>query len=136
MLRFDPFSDMDAWTRGMMTGSAAGTARTPRFMPLDLYKVEDHYLLIADLPGADPGSDGLALPRAAVARADDAGADNARGAGHGARCGTDDAGHSPGCRHDDAARGRPLRCEQPRRATEQRAGSDETFGQPEADPRV
>ena len=45
MLRFDPFSDMDAWTRGMMTGSAAGTARTPRFMPLDLYKVEDHYLL-------------------------------------------------------------------------------------------
>ena len=56
MLRFDPFSDMDAWTRGMMTGSAAGTARTPRFMPLDLYKVEDHYLLIADLPGADPGS--------------------------------------------------------------------------------
>ncbi|MFE0751657.1 Hsp20/alpha crystallin family protein [Gordonia sp. NPDC058843] len=56
MLRFDPFSDMDAWTRGMMTGSAAGTARTPRFMPLDLYKVEDHYLLVADLPGADPGS--------------------------------------------------------------------------------
>lgn len=56
MLRFDPFSDMDAWARGMLTGSAAGTARTPKFMPLDLYKVEDHYMLVADLPGADPGS--------------------------------------------------------------------------------
>ena len=56
MLRFDPFSDMDAWARGMMTGSAAGTARAPRFMPLDLYKVDDHYMLVADLPGADPGS--------------------------------------------------------------------------------
>ena len=56
MLRFDPFSDMDAWARGMLTGSAAGTARTPKFMPLDLYKVDDHYMLVADLPGADPGS--------------------------------------------------------------------------------
>ena len=56
MLRFDPFSDMDAWARGMLTGSAAGTARTPKFMPLDLYKVDDHYMLVADLPGAAPGS--------------------------------------------------------------------------------
>ena len=56
MLRFDPFSDMDAWARGMLTGSVAGTARTPKFMPLDLYKVDDHYMLVADLPGADPGS--------------------------------------------------------------------------------
>ncbi|AZZ83421.1 heat-shock protein Hsp20 [Gordonia alkanivorans] len=56
MLRFDPFSDMDAWARGMLTGSTAGTARTPKFMPLDLYKIDDHYMLVADLPGADPGS--------------------------------------------------------------------------------
>lgn len=56
MLRFDPFSDVDALARGLMTGSIAGTQRTPRFMPLDLYKVGDHYMLIADLPGADPGS--------------------------------------------------------------------------------
>lgn len=56
MLRFDPFSDVDALTRGLMTGSMAGTQRTPRFMPLDLYKVDDHYMLVADLPGADPGS--------------------------------------------------------------------------------
>lgn len=25
-------------------------------MPMDLYKIEDHYLLTADLPGVDPGS--------------------------------------------------------------------------------
>ncbi|GAC67233.1 Hsp20/alpha crystallin family protein [Gordonia soli] len=56
MLRFDPFSDMDAWTRELMTGQRAGSSRTPRFMPMDLYKVEDHYVLVADLPGADPGS--------------------------------------------------------------------------------
>ncbi|MFT4125825.1 MAG: Hsp20/alpha crystallin family protein [Gordonia sp. (in: high G+C Gram-positive bacteria)] len=56
MLRFDPFNDVDALARGLMTGTPAGTQRTPKFMPLDLYKVGDHYLLIADLPGADPGS--------------------------------------------------------------------------------
>lgn len=56
MLRFDPFGDVDALARGLMTGSLAGSQRTPRFMPLDLYKVDDHYMLIADLPGADPGS--------------------------------------------------------------------------------
>ncbi|WP_026918141.1 Hsp20/alpha crystallin family protein [Gordonia shandongensis] len=56
MLRFDPFSDVDALARGLMTGSLAGTQRTPKFMPLDLYKVDDRYMLVADLPGADPGS--------------------------------------------------------------------------------
>jgi HSP20 family protein len=56
VLRFDPFSDVDALARGLMTGSVTGTQRTPRFMPLDLFKVDDHYMLIADLPGADPGS--------------------------------------------------------------------------------
>ncbi|WP_168700175.1 Hsp20/alpha crystallin family protein [Gordonia paraffinivorans] len=55
MLRFDPFSDFDAMTRSMLN-AASGTARAPRFMPMDLYKVDDHYMLIADLPGADPGS--------------------------------------------------------------------------------
>ncbi len=55
MLRFDPFSDLDALTRGLLTGQA-GTTRTPRFMPMDLCKVDDHYLLTADLPGVDPGS--------------------------------------------------------------------------------
>ena len=54
MLRFDPFSDLDAVTRGLLTQS--GTDRSPRFMPMDLYKVDDHYLLTADLPGVDPWS--------------------------------------------------------------------------------
>ncbi|WAC55556.1 Hsp20/alpha crystallin family protein [Gordonia sp. SL306] len=61
MLRFDPFGDVDALARGLMTGSVAGTQRTPRFMPLDLYKVDDHYMLVADLPGADPGSIDVAV---------------------------------------------------------------------------
>lgn len=56
MLRLDLMNDVDALTRGLMTGAQAGSSRTPRFMPMDLYKVDDHYMLIADLPGADPGS--------------------------------------------------------------------------------
>lgn len=55
MLRFDPFSDIDAVTRGLLI-SQSGTDRSPRFMPMDLYKVDDHYVLTADLPGVDPGS--------------------------------------------------------------------------------
>ncbi|WNG86641.1 Hsp20/alpha crystallin family protein [Mycobacterium sp. ITM-2016-00317] len=55
MLRFDPFSDLDALTRGLLT-SQAGSNRAPRFMPMDLCKIDDHYLLTADLPGIDPGS--------------------------------------------------------------------------------
>lgn len=55
MLRFDPFSDLDAMTRGLLT-SQTGSNRSPRFMPMDLYKVDDHYVLTADLPGVDPGS--------------------------------------------------------------------------------
>ncbi len=55
MLRFDPFSDLDALTRGLLT-SQTGSNRTPRFMPMDLCKIDDHYVLTADLPGVDPGS--------------------------------------------------------------------------------
>ena len=55
MLRFDPFSDLDAVTRGLLS-SQAGSDRSPRFMPMDLYKVDDHYVLPADLPGVDPAS--------------------------------------------------------------------------------
>ncbi len=56
MLRFDPFGDVDALTRGLFGIQQSGSARTPRFMPMDLYKVDDHYVLTADLPGVDPGS--------------------------------------------------------------------------------
>ena len=55
MLRFDPFNDLDALTRGLLT-SQTGSTRTPRFMPMDLCKIDDHYVLTADLPGVDPGS--------------------------------------------------------------------------------
>ncbi|CAM3661004.1 Hsp20/alpha crystallin family protein [Mycobacterium frederiksbergense] len=55
MLRFDPFSDIDTLTRGLLN-SQTGSTRSPRFMPMDLYKVDDHFVLTADLPGVDPGS--------------------------------------------------------------------------------
>lgn len=53
MLRFDPFGD--AVTRRALT-SQVDSGRVPRFMPMDLCKVDDHYVLTADLPGVDPGS--------------------------------------------------------------------------------
>ena len=55
MLRFDPFSDWETLTRGLLSNSA-GSERSPRFMPMDLCKIDDHYVLTADLPGVDPGS--------------------------------------------------------------------------------
>ncbi len=55
MLRFDPFSDVDAVTRSLLN-SQTGSNRTPLFMPMDLCKIDDHYVLTADLPGVDPGS--------------------------------------------------------------------------------
>ena len=55
MLRFDPFRDLDRLTEQML-GVPAGSARAPPFMPMDLYRSGDHYVLHADLPGVDPGS--------------------------------------------------------------------------------
>ncbi|MEO6701068.1 MAG: Hsp20/alpha crystallin family protein [Jatrophihabitantaceae bacterium] len=55
MLRFDPFRDFDRLTDQLL-GVPAGSARAPRFMPMDLYRSGDHYVLHADLPGIDPGS--------------------------------------------------------------------------------
>jgi HSP20 family protein len=55
VLRFDPFRDLDRLTEQML-GVPAGSARAPRFMPMDLYRTGDHYVLHADLPGVDPGS--------------------------------------------------------------------------------
>lgn len=62
MLRFDPFRDLDALTSGLLN-TPTGTDRSPRFMPMDLYKVDDHYVLDADLPGVDPGSIDLDVDR-------------------------------------------------------------------------
>jgi len=55
VLRFDPFRDIDRLTEQML-GAPVGTRRVPRFMPMDLFKSGDHYVLLADLPGVDPGS--------------------------------------------------------------------------------
>ncbi|WP_280234028.1 Hsp20/alpha crystallin family protein [Nocardia cyriacigeorgica] len=54
MLRFDPFHDIDTVARQLL--GETGTTRAPRFMPMDLFKAGDHYVLNADLPGVDPGS--------------------------------------------------------------------------------
>lgn len=55
MLRFDPFRDLDRLTEQLL-GTPAGTARSPRFMPMDLYRSGDSYVLLADLPGVDPAT--------------------------------------------------------------------------------
>lgn len=55
MLRFDPFRDLDRLTEQLL-GVPSGTARAPRFMPMDLYRSGEEYVLLADLPGVDPGS--------------------------------------------------------------------------------
>jgi HSP20 family protein len=39
-----------------LLGVQAGTARAPRFMPMDVFRAGDHFVLNADLPGVDPGS--------------------------------------------------------------------------------
>ena len=55
VLRFDPFRDLDRLTE-QLPGAPVGSARVPRFMPMDLYRSGDHYVVHADLPGVDPGS--------------------------------------------------------------------------------
>ncbi|TQC41823.1 Hsp20/alpha crystallin family protein [Rhodococcus sp. WS4] len=55
MLHPDPFRDIDRLTEQLL-GASAGSARAPRFMPMDLYRSGDHYVLHADLPGVDPGT--------------------------------------------------------------------------------
>jgi HSP20 family protein len=55
VLRFDPFRDFDRMTEQLL-GVPSGSARAPRFMPMDVYRSGDHYVLHADLPGVDPGS--------------------------------------------------------------------------------
>jgi HSP20 family protein len=55
VLHPDPFRDLDRLTEQLL-GTSAGSARAPRFMPMDLYRSGDHYVLHADLPGVDPGS--------------------------------------------------------------------------------
>jgi len=50
-MSFDPFSQLDR-----LAATVLDTARAPRLMPVDLYRVGDRYVLTADLPGVDPDS--------------------------------------------------------------------------------
>ncbi len=51
MAMFDPFSELDR-----LTGDLLQFRPGPRFMPVDLYRDSERYMLTADLPGIDPGS--------------------------------------------------------------------------------
>ena len=58
-LTFDPFREMDR-----LAAQVLGTtqqARGPRWMPMDLYRVGDHFVVAVDLPGVDPGSIDLSV---------------------------------------------------------------------------
>lgn len=50
-MSFDPFGELDR-----LAGSLTQFRPGPRFMPVDLYREGDTYVLTADLPGIDPGS--------------------------------------------------------------------------------
>jgi HSP20 family protein len=50
-MTFDPFAELDR-----LAGSLLGTSQGPKFMPVDLYRDGDKYVLNADMPGLDPGS--------------------------------------------------------------------------------
>jgi len=54
-LSFDPFREMDRVTAQLL-GQSADQVRGPRWMPMDLYRSGDHYVVNVDLPGVDPGS--------------------------------------------------------------------------------
>ena len=54
-LTFDPFREMDRLAAQLLTPTS-GQGRPSRWMPMDLYRSGDHYVVNVDLPGVDPGS--------------------------------------------------------------------------------
>ena len=50
-MTFDPFAELDR-----LTGTLLGTPQGPRFIPVDLYRDGERYVLNADMPGLDPDS--------------------------------------------------------------------------------
>jgi HSP20 family protein len=50
----NPFDVLSQFDR--LASSVFDDARTPRLMPVDLFREGDQYVLTADLPGIDPGS--------------------------------------------------------------------------------
>ena len=59
-LTFDPFREIDRLA-AQLVGSAASARSGPRWMPMDLYRSGDHYVVNVDLPGVDPGSIDLSV---------------------------------------------------------------------------
>lgn len=55
VMRFDPFRDFDRLAEQMLS-PASGTGRAPRFMPMDVYREGDRFILYVDLPGVDADS--------------------------------------------------------------------------------
>jgi len=53
--RFDPFRDLDTLASRLLN-QASDMGSTMRAMPMDLFRSGDHYVLLCDLPGIDPGS--------------------------------------------------------------------------------
>ena len=53
--RFDPFRDFDALASRLLN-QASDMGQAMRAMPIDLFRSGDHYVLLCDLPGVDPGS--------------------------------------------------------------------------------
>jgi HSP20 family protein len=53
MLTFDPFRELNS-----LVGQTFGSSANPvsRWMPMDLYRLDDHFVVTVDLPGIDPGS--------------------------------------------------------------------------------
>ncbi|WP_338750950.1 Hsp20/alpha crystallin family protein [Janibacter alittae] len=54
MMRTDALTELDALAQGLL--GARSTPRSPQFMPVDVFRVGEQYVIHADLPGMDPGS--------------------------------------------------------------------------------
>jgi HSP20 family protein len=50
-MTIDPLSQLDRFAAAVLD-----SARSPRVMPVDLFRDGDRYVLCADLPGVDPGT--------------------------------------------------------------------------------
>jgi HSP20 family protein len=53
--RYDPFRELDSLASRLLD-QASGMSQSMRAMPMDLFRSGDHYVLLCDLPGIDPGS--------------------------------------------------------------------------------
>lgn len=51
LLQFDPFRDFSRLANEVLTAT-----RAPQAMPMDVYRLGDHYVIEFDLPGVDPDS--------------------------------------------------------------------------------